>query len=121
MKRTAKLYQCYSCLRESTDPLNCTNCGAPIEELDLTNAMFIPPIRGYVVVEGFDQEALEVVRRIASEVANAFYHNFYISEVAGKLLVKCNDYSASLLIPRLEEELSSRKPSLLICFEGKSE
>ena len=46
MKRTAKLYQCYSCLRESADPLNCTNCGAPIEELDLTNAMFIPPIGG---------------------------------------------------------------------------
>lgn len=120
MRRTAKLYQCYSCLRESTDPLNCTNCGASIEELDLTNAMFIPPIGGYVVVEGCDQETIEVVRRIASEVTSAFYHNFYVSEAAGKLLVKCNDYSASLLIPRLEQELSGRKPSPLVYFEGKS-
>ncbi|WP_236211299.1 hypothetical protein [Metapseudomonas otitidis] len=120
MKKSKRLYQCYSCLRESTDPIRCTNCGALIEELDLAGAMFIPPVGGYVVVENFDQEILEVVRRITGEVTSDFYHNFYISEVAGKLLVKCNDYSASLLIPRLEQELSGRKPSPLIYFEGKS-
>lgn len=121
MKKSANLYDCHSCLMESTDPVRCTHCGVLIQEIDISKAMFIPPVWGYVVVESSDQEVLEVVRRITSEVTSAFYHNFYISEVAGKLLVKCNNYSASLLIPRLEEELSSRKPSLLIYFEGKSE
>lgn len=121
MKRSPNLYECHSCLMESTDPVRCTHCGVLIQEIDISKAMFIPPVWGYLVVEGCDQEDREVVRKVTDEVASAFFQSFYICEVADGLRIKCDNFSASLLISKLEQELPSRKQSLLIYFEGKPE
>lgn len=121
MKKSKNLYECHSCLMESTDPVRCTHCGVLIQEIDISKAMFIPPVWGYLVVEGCDQEDRDVFRKVIDEVASAFFQSFYICEVADGLRIKCDNFSASLLISKLEEELPSRKPSLLIYFEDKSE
>lgn len=106
MALSQKKYLCFTCLKESNDPIECTNCGAKIEELNM-DAEFKPPVHGrLVIIVPSDKEA--VVNEISSVVTHynqKLFDNASFSNDKGNVVIDCTDVASERIIELLEEEI----------------
>ncbi|MET0029779.1 MAG: hypothetical protein ABW101_19265 [Candidatus Thiodiazotropha sp.] len=114
-----KKYVCFTCLRESDNPDVCSNCGANIEELDLTAAQFIPPQNGFVSISK-EVEADGAIMRLGEksiEHISGLYHDvFELINDSEVIKVNCNDIAGALLVEELNKEFEQQQIDYRVFF-----
>jgi hypothetical protein len=106
---------CFSCLKESTDPKICSNCGEKIEEITLENSFFLPPKKiSYSVLLSSISES-EIIQAIKS-VENNFSQTFKYEKTNNRLKIESTDIALKKLTEQIESMKDISQPDVFSRF-----
>lgn len=99
-----KKYVCFSCLKESTDPGVCSQCGAKIDHFDLTSSKFIPPVKGVVKIKKTERSE-KVVKDVVEDLEKEYHDEFVVNVSSKAISVECNDVAGERLVESINERV----------------
>lgn len=108
-------YTCFTCLEESSDPANCSVCGAPIYEIDFDKAVVKPPKR---VSYSIDPSKIPVgnIREAINVATERFFQSYEVDE-AKIIVISSNEMALEKLIELLSKQLGVNADKIRNSFE----
>ncbi|WP_157753865.1 hypothetical protein [Lysobacter capsici] len=106
---------CFTCLKESTDPKICSNCGEKIEEITLENSFFLPPQKMIYSILLSSISESQIIQAIKF-VENNFSQTFKYEKTNNRLKIESTDIALAKLAKQIESMKSISEPDAFSRF-----